>query len=54
MTNINNLDSALLNLVQENMEKIKLTTPKNPSIKKGDEWRRETNWDILHKELETK
>ena len=29
-------------------------TPKNPSIKKDDEWRRETNWDNLHKELANK
>ena len=54
MTNIDNLDTMLLNLIQDNIEKIKSTTPKNPSIEKGDEWRPETNWDNLHKELATK
>ena len=41
MTNIDNLDTMLLNLIQDNIEKIKLTTPKNPSIEKDDDWRRE-------------
>ena len=54
MANINNLDTMLLNLIQDNIDKIKLTTPKNPSIKKDDEWRKETSWDNLHKELATK
>ena len=54
MSKINNLDTALLKLVQDNITKIKVATLKNPSIKKDDEWRDENHWDKLYKELSTK
>ena len=54
MVNINNIDAMMLNLVKSNIVKIKSTTPVNPSIKKDDEWRKETSWDELYKELAIK
>ena len=54
MANVNNLDVMMLNLVKNNIAKIKSTTPVNPSIKKDDEWRKETSWDKLYKELAIK
>ena len=54
MTNVNNIDVMLASLIQDNIAKIKSTTPVNPPIKKDDEWRDEINWDKLYKELATK
>ena len=54
MSKINNLDTTLLKLVQDNAVKIKATTLKNPSIEKDDEWRDENHWDKLYKELSAK
>ena len=33
------------NFLSENLTKIKSIVPKNPSITKDDEWRKETFWD---------
>ena len=41
-----NIDIMLANLIQENITKIKSTTPVNPPIKKDDEWRDEIHWDM--------
>ena len=54
MTNVNNIDVMLASLIQDNIAKIKSTTPVNPPIKKDDEWRNENHWDNLHKELAAK
>lgn len=54
MKNVDNLDVMMPNLVKNNIEKIKATTPVNPSIKKNDEWRKEDSWDELYKELENR
>ena len=54
MAKVNNLDVMLANLIQDNIAKIKSTTPVNPPIKKEDEWRDEAHWDKLYKELATK
>lgn len=51
MKDVNNLDVMMKNLVKNNIIKIKLTTPENPSIKKDDEWREEDLWDELYKGL---
>lgn len=54
MTNINNINETLANLLKANMSVIKKTTPSNPPIKKDDEWRNETCWDKLYKEMSIK
>ena len=54
MANTNNIDVVLASLIKDNITKIKSTTPVNPPIKKDDEWRNETHWDKLYKELETR
>ena len=54
MANANNIDAMLASLLKNNMTKIKSTTPVKPTIKKNDEWRDETHWDKLYKELATK
>ena len=51
MEDVNNLDVMMKDLVKNNIIKIKLTTPENPSINKDDEWREEDFWDELCKEL---
>lgn len=51
MKDVNNLEFMMKNLVNNNIIKIKSTTPVNPSIKKDDEWREEIFWDGLYKEL---
>lgn len=50
----NNLDVMLADLLKVNEKKIQAITPKNPSIKKNDEWRKDTHWDSLYKELAIK
>lgn len=55
MTNTkSNLDAMLANLLAANAKKIQATTPVNPVIKKDDEWRNDTHWDKLYKELAVK
>lgn len=49
-----NVDYALAELLKQNKDKIKSMTPKNPSIRKDDEWRNEDEWDELYKELTDK
>lgn len=46
-----NLDVMLANLLKVNEKKIQTITPKNPSLKKNDEWRKDTHWDSLYKEV---
>ena len=53
MAKVNNIDAMLVNLIQDNIEKIKSTTPVNPTNKKDDEWRDETHWDKLCKTTNT-
>lgn len=54
MANVNSIDMILENLIQNNIAKIKSTTPVNPSITKEDEWRNELHWDKMYEELITK
>lgn len=54
MNTKNNLDVMLANLLAANAKKIQATTPVNPVIKKDDEWRNDTRWDKLYKELAVK
>ena len=49
-----NIDVALGELIKNNKDKIKSITPKNPALKKDDEWRNENEWDELYKELTDK
>ena len=51
MTNANNIDVVLESLLQDNIAKVKSTTPVNPPIKKDDEWRDEIHWDKLYNEV---
>ena len=48
MTKVNTIDAMLASLIEDNIAKIKSTTPVNPPIKKDDEWRNETHWDELY------
>jgi hypothetical protein len=47
----NNFFNEFLKL---NKNKINTITPKNPTIKKDDEWARETCWDTEYKEQDNK
>ena len=47
MASVNDIDAMLAELIQNNITKIKSTTPTNPPIKKDDEWRDEDCWDEL-------
>lgn len=48
MTKVNTIDAMLASLIEDNIAKIKSTTPVNPPIKKDDEWQNETHWDELY------
>ena len=48
------LDYALAEILKTNEELIKSITLKNPVISQDDEWRNETEWDELYKELKNK
>jgi len=40
-----NINISLSELIKSNYQKIKVTTPVNPSISKDDEWKKDTEWD---------
>ena len=45
---------SLSKFILSNKSKIEMITPKNPSIKKDDEWEKEDFWDKLYEEKNEK
>lgn len=51
MTSICKNQLSLSNFIQTNKQKINAITPKNPTLKKDDEWREEECWEKCWQEL---